>query len=88
MERIVKQVKMLKIYVPRYCVDLGQGFGGAWVEEEVYYRGKFISEEDTQARFEQAKKEWDIEKRCRWGAFLKEVKINTWWEDVEILKTA
>lgn len=87
MERIVKQVKMLKIYVPEYYVAGGQGFCGTWGKEKVYYKGNFISDEDTQTRFEQAKKEWDIEKNLRWGALLEKVVVNTWWENVEILKT-
>lgn len=85
MERIVKQVKMLKIYVPSYYVDGGQGFRGSWTKEEIYYMGHFISEEDAQTRFELAKKQWDIEKERRWTGFLHKVKMDTWWENVEIL---
>lgn len=78
MERIVKQVKMLKIYA-RASAD----HRDPW--EKIYYIGKFISEEDTQTRLELAKKKRDIEKEDCWGVYLGNVKTDTWWENVEIL---
>lgn len=82
MERIVRQVKMLKIYAPVYY---DHAYVSRSLGEEVYYIGKFISEEDTQTRFELAKKERDIDEGRRWAALVGQVKTDTWWENVEIL---
>jgi hypothetical protein len=85
MTRTVRQIKMAKIYVPKYFVDGGQGFGGNWVKETVYYEGAYTNKTDMEERFAKAKTEWDEEKNIRWGACCTKVVFEEWWEILEIL---
>lgn len=85
MTRIVKQMKMAKIYVPACYVDGGQGFRGNWTKETIFYTGAYTSETDMQEKFIKAKEEWDKKKKESWDTYYTEVKLVDWWENVEIL---
>jgi hypothetical protein len=86
MERIVRQVRKIKIYIPSYYVDGGMGFQGSTVKETVFYEGDYTTKEEIDKKIQKAQTEWDIEYPKRWCPYwYKEVQVHQWWETVEII---
>jgi hypothetical protein len=85
MERIVKQIRKIKIYVPKYYIDGGMGFRGSWANGITYYEGDYTNKTEMDKKIEEAKAHWEIEKHNRWGASMEKVIVNEWWEIVEII---
>ena len=85
MERIVKQIRKIKIEVPGYYVDDGQGFGGSMAKGIVYYDGLYTNTQDIEQKINDAKASWAIEQKRRWGAEREKVIIEDWWENIEII---
>ena len=84
MERIVKQIRKIKIHVPKYYIDGGMGFRGEWAEGITYYEGDYTNKTEMDKKIEEAKAHWDTVKNKRWGS-MEKVLVSEWWENVEII---
>ena len=59
MERIVKQIRKIKIYIPSYYVDGGMGFQGFTGKEQVFYEGDYTTKEEIDKKIQKIQAEWE-----------------------------
>lgn len=84
MERIVKQILQIKIYIPAFNEDFGMG-GSIWHKAKVYYEGEYTADDIIKEKIAEAEADLRIIKKTCWTDYDLKVEVRTCWETVEII---
>lgn len=87
MERIVKQIRKIKIYIPAFSEVFGMGGGSIWHKAKVYYEGEYTTDDIIKEKIAEAEADLRIIKKTCWSNYDLKVEVRTCWETVEIISS-